>query len=339
MRVSGLVLAFLLPACAGPDRIDPARARWQPLVSGTSASLRGLSVVDHDALWASGSGGTVLRSLDGGATFAACGPADASKCDFRDVQAFGREAAVVMVAGAPARLYRTDDAGANWRIVHEDPRPGAFFDSMAFDGDRGVVVGDPIDGRFVILTTADAGNNWTAVAPASLPEVLAGEAAFAASGTCVALRGERIWLCTGGGAKARLLHSEDGGRTWAAIELPLAAGKASAGAFSIAMRRDGAGVVVGGDYQAQGENGGTAAFSWNGVTWQRATTGALGYRCGVAWLSAHELLAVGDSGCSRSVDQGQTWQPFGEGGYHTVAVSPAGAVFAVGARGRIAVLQ
>lgn len=332
------MLAFVLSGCAGPDRIDPARLRWQPLLSGTSASLRGVSVVE-DAVWASGSGGTVLRSLDGGATFVARGPAEATNCDFRDVQAFSRDAAVVMVAGTPARLYRTCDGGANWQIVHEDPRPGAFFDSMAFDGERGVVVGDPIDGKFVILTTADAGRNWTPVASASLPEVLTGEAAFAASGTCVARHGERIWLCTGGGAKARLLHSADGGRTWSATELPLAAGASSAGAFSIAMRADGAGVVVGGDYQAQAKNVGTAVLSVDGSIWQASATGALGYRCGVAWCSDRDLLAVGDSACSWSCDQGQTWQPFGEGGYHAVAVSARGAVFAVGARGRIAALR
>lgn len=339
MRVPCIALVFLLSGCAAPDGADPARQRWQPLASGTTASLRGLAVVDERVVWVSGSGGTVLRTLDGGATFHACGPAEAATCDFRDVHASGPEAAVVMVAGAPARLYRTDDGGATWRIVHEDPRPGAFFDSMAFDGERGVVVGDPIDGRFVILTTADGGRSWIPVAPAGLPAVQDGEAAFAASGTCVARRGDRIWLCTGGGATARVLQSADGGRTWGATVLPVAAGRASAGAFSIATGAGGAAVVVGGDHLVQGGNAGTAAFSPDGVTWQPSPTGALGYRCGVAWLDDGQLVAVGDAACSWSADAGRTWRAFGDGGYHAVAVSPDGAVFAVGARGRIAVLR
>ena len=44
-------------------------AQWTPQESGTTARLRSLSVVGRDVAWASGSGGTVLRTTDGGASW------------------------------------------------------------------------------------------------------------------------------------------------------------------------------------------------------------------------------------------------------------------------------
>ena len=42
---------------------------WQLTPTGSSARLRGLSVVSASVVWASGSQGTVLRTVNGGATW------------------------------------------------------------------------------------------------------------------------------------------------------------------------------------------------------------------------------------------------------------------------------
>ena len=41
--------------------------QWQEQKSGTTARLRGLSVVDENVVWASGTNGTFVRTIDGGA--------------------------------------------------------------------------------------------------------------------------------------------------------------------------------------------------------------------------------------------------------------------------------
>lgn len=64
------LLPFLVVISVGCAVGDPPQAPfeggWQIRGSGTTASLRGLHVVDSDVVWASGSGGTVIRSIDGG---------------------------------------------------------------------------------------------------------------------------------------------------------------------------------------------------------------------------------------------------------------------------------
>ncbi|MGE3174530.1 MAG: hypothetical protein AB7O97_18005, partial [Planctomycetota bacterium] len=237
--------------------------------------------------------------------------------------------------------YRTTDGGASWAVVHEDPRPEAFFDAVAFHGDRGLVVGDPIDGALQVLASWDGGATWqpqvqhaaTATAPA------AGEAMFAASGTCLvadhSVPDERFWVVTGG-SRSRSLRTDTLGGHWHTAALPLRQGEPSQGAFSVAFFDRRCGVAVGGDYRAPDVAEGTAAISSDGGTsWTAVPGGALGYRSAVAALpDGRSCIAVGDGGTSVSRDRGASWQPFGGEGFHAVAAVP-GLVIAVGGAGRV----
>src|SRR5258708_19656941 len=51
-----------------------AFGQWNPQKSNTTASLHGLSIVNANVVWASGTGGTFVRTPDGGETWQA-GPA------------------------------------------------------------------------------------------------------------------------------------------------------------------------------------------------------------------------------------------------------------------------
>jgi photosystem II stability/assembly factor-like uncharacterized protein len=149
----GLLLGFLLTASGGVNR-------WEEVPAPTSASLRGLSAVDEKIIWASGSEGTVIRTLDGGATWALRTVAGAEKLDFRGIRAFDGETAFVMSSGnaedGMARIYRTTDGGVNWTLVFETRARGVFLDAIAFwDREHGIVLSDPVEGRFVLVTTED----------------------------------------------------------------------------------------------------------------------------------------------------------------------------------------
>jgi photosystem II stability/assembly factor-like uncharacterized protein len=273
-------------------------------------------------------------------------PPGTDACDFRDLAAFDRDTAVAMVAGQPARIYRTDDGGATWTIVLADARPEAFFDGFAFAGDAGVLFGDAIDGAFCLWTTRDRGATWTPVPRDALPAPLPGEAAFAASGTCVAIAGEpgheRFWIATGGGPRARVLlgalrprAEPDGIAHCNAVDVPLRAGSASCGGFGLAV--DGERVVlVGGDYQAPRQGYGSGACSDDGgATWRPINAGVGGFRSAVAWLDAQRLIAVGSHGTSVSADAGRTWTAL-DGGFHCVMRAPDGALWAAGSDGQVA---
>jgi hypothetical protein len=122
---------------------------WELGPTGSRASLRGLSASSEDVIWTCGSHGTVLRSLDGGSSWIECGPTEFPELEFRSIHAWDAHSACIASAGSPAVVLRTDDGGIVWREVYRHRSPAAFFDGMKFwDHGRGIVFGDPIDGRF-----------------------------------------------------------------------------------------------------------------------------------------------------------------------------------------------
>lgn len=250
-------------------------SQWKKLDSGTDASLRGVSAPTAEVCWASGSKGTVLRTTDGGKTWTKLPVTGGDSLDFRDIEAWDKNTAVIMSAGpaekGQAKTFRTTNGGKTWKETFSTDRKGAFLDSMAFwDKKRGVMFSDPVDGKFPIFTTNDGGASWTELKPESMPDALKDEGAFAASGTAIAVAGENdIWFGTGGASVARVFHSSDGGKHWTTAEVPIAAGKPSAGVFGVAFRDVNHGVAVGGDYLMK--EGEVVAAAWTedgGRTWK-----------------------------------------------------------------------
>jgi photosystem II stability/assembly factor-like uncharacterized protein len=314
---------------------------WTPQASGVNATLRGVSAVNDHVAWASGSGGTVLRTADGGATWNRMTvPADAA-LDFRDVDAIDERTAYLLSIGngSASRIYKTVDAGTNWVLQFQNDDPRVFLDAMSFwDASHGIVMGDSIDGAFCIMTTSDGGKAWSRVPASALPRALANEGAFAASGTNIAVLGPaEAWIGTGAGATARVLHTTDRGRTWTIAATPMRAGP-SAGIFSVAFRDRLHGIVVGGDYRLEREAvDNMAVTSDGGRTWTPAR-GLSGFRSVVAYIPgrAGALLAAGPQGSDLSDDDGHSWRPLPGPGYHTVGFSPTGNVaFGAGAMGAI----
>jgi photosystem II stability/assembly factor-like uncharacterized protein len=314
--------------------------RWEPQSSGVTGRLRGVSAMSSTVAWASGQGGTVLRTADGGRTWQARPVPGAEALDFRDIDALSTTTAVVLSIGPgeASRLYRTTDGGATWDERFRNTEPAAFFDAVAFgDADHGTAISDSVDGRFVVLTTADGGRTWTHVPTDRLPPALPDEGAFAASGTNVTMRGrDRIWIGT---SKSRVLRSTDGGRTWTVHPTPVATGEAT-GIFSIAFGDATNGVVVGGNYAREDEAVSNLAITTDGgVTWTAPAGRLSGFRSVVAVIPAANpgWLAVGPKGADWSIDGGRTWVPAGGAGYDAFSVAPSGDVgWATGAGGRIA---
>ncbi len=319
-----------------------AHAQWIEQTSGTTARLRGLCVVDERVAWTSGSGGTVLRTIDRGTTWERKRITGADSLDFRDIEAFDdRTAYALSIGEGPlSRIYKTQDCGLNWvlQFVNQDAR--GFLDALAFwDSRHGVALGDPVDGRFVILTTDDGGRVWSRIPPDGMPKSLPSEGAFAASGTCLILQGERnAWFGTGGG---RVFRSTDRGQTWTVHETPIRAGNGSSGIFSLAFYNAEHGIAIGGDYMKPEQNGHTVALTTDGGRTWKLPKGSKpgGYRSAVAYIGGSQgtkLVAVGPTGTDLSGDGGESWVKLSDLGYHAVVFSGVGAGWAVGENGRIA---
>lgn len=307
---------------------------WTPQQSGTTASLRGVMAVSAKVVWASGTRGTFLRTTDGGATWKAAQVAGAADSDFRGLWAFDQQAAVLLSIGEgeKSRVYKTADGGAHWNLLYTNADRDGFFDAIAFwDEAHGILLGDPVKGRFLVMTTSDGGVTWKRQKG---PAAEAKEGAFAASNSCLTVRGAReVWFGTGGG---RVFHSTDGGETWSVAKTPVEHQSASAGIFSLAFAGP-HGVAVGGDYQKTGGTAGNAALTADeGKKWTAPTTPPGGYRSAVAYFAAKKMwIAVGTSGSDVSLDNGETWTTFDRGNYNAVSFS-GDAGWAVGPKGAIA---
>lgn len=330
----------------------PARAGspWVSQPGGTTERLRGVASVDDRVVWAVGNHATCIRSLDGGATWTKVAvPDDAGDLDFRDVEAMDGERAYVLAIGpgAKSRVFKATAHGAMLVECYRNPDPRQFLDAIAFwDHDHGIALSDPVDGRFVIMGTDDAGRSWEQrSAEGTMPPSLPDEGAFAASGTClVAGPGRRAWFATGGGAMARVFRTEDAGRSWTATTTPVAAGGPTKGIFGLAFRDDRRGVAVGGDYKALDESAANSALTeTGGNSWPlMPTTRPSGFRSAVAWLPtpgrpATTLLAIGPGGTDLGEGEGARWRPIAGGdGFHALAVAPSGRfAWAVGEGGKV----
>jgi photosystem II stability/assembly factor-like uncharacterized protein len=322
-----------------------ARAQWLPAPTLGDVELRGLSAAAPSVVWASGTRGRYARSIDGGRTWRLDSVPGAAALDFRAVHALDARRAWLMSAGdadkGQARIYRTTDAGAHWSLVYATTQKGVFLDALAFwDAQHGIALSDPIDGHFFVLTTNDGGGSWTRVPPERLPATLPGEAAFAASGTCLTVGGQNdVWIGTGGGATARVFHSGDRGRTWTVADTPIHAGNASSGVFAVAFGDGRHGVAVGGDYQlVHGGFPNVALTDDGGRSW-RAAKGPLpaGYLSGAAYIpGTGHVIAVGLAGTALSLDGGESWKMVDTTPYNSVRFAATDAGYAAGPHGKVA---
>jgi photosystem II stability/assembly factor-like uncharacterized protein len=338
------VLVMTTPLAAGAA--GPASYSWKPVDVGTSQQLRGLDAVDRHTAWVGGSDGGVWRTTDGGSTWQDVSPPDAAGLLFRDVEATDAWHAQVLAIGSgdASRIYKTTDGGQHWRQTFVNDDPAAFYDCFAFwpGGRRGIAMSDPVDGRFRILRTDDAGSSWHLVDPAGMPPAIADEAGFAASGTClVTAGGTDAFLGSGGGA-ARIFHSHDRGRTWTVTDSTLPSDPVNgAGVFSLAFRNPQQGIAVGGILGSPDDGADFSATTRDrGRSW--TDTGDLGgYRSGVAWVSGTRAtaIAVGPTGSDVTTDGGRTWTTFNDVQYDAVQSTPDGAVWASGPEGRVAQLR
>ena len=316
---------------------------WTIQNSGTTASLRGVSAVSATAAWASGSRGTWLHTRDGGKTWLTGQVTGAADLDFRGLHAFDERTAIAMSSGSgdKSRIYKTKDGGAHWALLFTNPDAKGFLDGIAFwDARRGIVLGDAVEGHMTVFTTADGGEHWIR---RQTPPAVANEGAFAASNSSLALLGKKeAWFGTGGQGAGRVYHTKDAGETWTVAATAIRNDTASAGIFSVAFRDAKHGMAVGGEYSKDKEKLGNIVVTRDGgLTWKALPSGSgpHGFRSAVIYLAGRRMwIVTGTSGSDYSADDGVTWKQFDEGSFNALS-SAGGALWAVGAKGRIGLLN
>jgi photosystem II stability/assembly factor-like uncharacterized protein len=354
---------------------------WKIQDSGTTAGLRGLDSVDGTVAWASGTEGTVLKTTDGGAHWTKCAVPGADKdgatLDFRGVQAWDATTAIVMASGPgdKSRLYKTTDGCKSWQLILINPDKNGFWDAVRFSNlptqkglaANGILVGDPIRGKFPIFTISDQGDSWRRWGGMESDEeggdkelqadAKAGESLFAASNQSLAVwSGDSFIFVTGGAFGARLVYSDEKGLcqelggtcrvSFSDLPLPVLQSGPASGAFAIGSKGQKSYwplklMIVGGDYTKPDQALGTSVFlssrdgahipftSYFDVV--APTTPPHGYRSTVQWSeSLKAWITAGTNGSDISRDDGRTWQPLDNGNWNALSLP-----FIVGPKGRI----
>ena len=319
-------------------------------VFSDSVSVRGLSVVDDQVAWIGASKGTVAVTKDGGKNWRKVVVPGHERSDFRSVYAFDSKKAVIANAGSPANILLTRDGGATWRIVYSNDHADAFIDGVDFwNSKEGVMYGDPIDGKMVLLRTSDGGETWEMLPDEGRPQLSTGEASFAASGTGVrCLPNDKIYVVSGG-VKSRLFYSSNKGKTWTVSETPIIQGEQGTGIFSFAiLNRNAVGersdseriIIVGGDFQKPQAADKHIFYSDDGgKSWIKPAKSTGGYRECVEEID-RTLYATGPYGTDVSDDRGVTWNEFSKEGFHVVRKARSGSlVIFAGGKGKVGLFK
>jgi photosystem II stability/assembly factor-like uncharacterized protein len=234
--------------------------------SHTTASLRGIHNAGGGVAWASGTDGTVLRTEDGGYLWQTCTiPPGAEKLDFRGIQAFDENTAIVMSSGKGdlSRLYKTTDGCQTWKLLFTNPDKEGFWDAVKFaNKNLGFILGDPVasprpphKAELVFYVSEDGGTTFKRWANPILAAEPSTEGAFAASNSSLVVTQSPpvphgfLWLGTGGtngpkvylGGFASHVTEQNGFSPvaevrWNPIKVPFAGSTSSAGIFSVALR-------------------------------------------------------------------------------------------------------
>lgn len=319
--------------------VQTINAQWMEHSVNTGVSLRGLSVVSEKIVWASGAGGTVIKTTDGGKTWKVMIVPGAHSLDFRDIEAFDANTAYILSIGngESSRIFKTTDGGATWKQQFKNTNKAAFFDAIAcWDSANCIAMSDPVGGKFLLISTLNGGGKWEKISDVTMPAAIDGESAFAASGTCLITQGTSNAFIVSGGKAARVFRSTDRGRSWTAAQTPMSNGTSATGIFSIAMRDQNNGVIVGGNYEQPNDTKANLAFTTDGgLTWKLGK-GLSGYRSGVTYIESKTILAVGTNGVDISTDGGITWKMLNKGNYNAVRANTPRSIWAVGPDGKVA---
>lgn len=304
------------------------------LHKGQNTSLRGLSVVSDQVFWVSGSNGTVGRSIDGGKNIDWHQVKGFEKSDFRDIEAFDENTALIMAIAEPAYILKTTDGGKNWKTVYQNNTKGMFLDAMDFgpptiNGRKGMVVGDAVNGKIFLAKTENGGDSWQEIEqkPASIGQ----EGCFASSGTNIVIHKNDYYFVTGG-INSRFF------KNGIPSQIPIIQGLETTGANSIAISANGKNIIiVGGDFNKKESQTDNCLISKNGgKTFKKSKMNPAGYRSCVEFVSKKIALSCGLNGVDITTDKGLNWLNISTEGFHVCQKSKSKKViFLAGGNGKI----
>lgn len=324
-----VIIPTLLYSCGEPSQESVTKEQIEleieiiKLESPVNTSIRGISIVDSNIVWLSGAKGVILKSINQGKTWSKLNSPDADSLDFRSIEAYSSESALIASAGFPARVYRTENSGKIWQLVYENLDSAAFINSIAFKNkNEGIILGDQINGRHLLLRTGDSGKTWKRIDSINIPKPLAVENGFAASGSCIAVSKSGRFFIGFGGEQSRVFSSINGYK-WKAKKTPMVSGSPSSGIYSMASSGNGKIMAVGGDYTLADSSHYPIISTNDGKSWIKSKSKVSGYRSVIDYSTKEKIwVTAGTNGLDLTFDDGKTWSKFSDENINTLRFFP-----------------
>ncbi|WP_298777577.1 oxidoreductase [uncultured Polaribacter sp.] len=288
-----------------------------------STSIRAIVAINDSTLYFAGSRGDFSKTTNAGKSWNTkyITHQDSIIPNFRSL-AKNDDAFFALSITNPALLYKITHYKTE--LVYNENHPKVFYDAIHFFKDKkhGIAVGDPTENCASIIITSDGGNTWEKILCENLPSFEEGEAFFAASNTNIKIIDKTVWIASGG-KKARILKSDNFGKTWQIFNTPIIQGNGSQGIYSIDFSDKNNGIIIGGDYSKPLENKANKAITNDGgKTWTLVADNLNpNYKSCVQYVpntQGKEVFAVGKTGISFSNDSGKTWKEVSKDSYYTI---------------------
>jgi len=337
MKKTFIALFAILIFCQNSFAQNSGNNSIKILTQKKGISIRGLAVPNQNTIWASGSKGSIAKSVNGGTDFEWMQVKGYETRDFRSIHAWNDKEAIIVAIAAPAIILKTKDGGISWYKVYENADTLMFLDAIHFkDASNGLVVGDPINNHIFLLSTIDKGENWNEIPSSYFKTSLEkGEAFFASSGSNIAQNSKDDFLVSGGLRSRLWINGE-------ALDIPILQGGTSTGANSMAISPSGYDImIVGGDFMkdtSRVQNAVGLKQSIRKSSWviEKSIGHPNGYRSGVVYISNSILISCGSSGVDISKNKGKSWDLISTESFHVVRKQPnTKSVFLAGGGGRI----
>lgn len=344
MKAYYSILMLLIIGCGSKEEQEettPFSSVETELILKDTLSVRALEIIGENLAFAGNRGMYGLYNSRTGDWKTNVQKYDTILSDFRAVASTSTDF-FMLSAGNPALLFKTGETGS-MELVYKEEGEKVFYDAMTFWNDNeGIAMGDPTENCLSIIITRDGGKTWNKIGCDILPEVEEGEAAFAASNSNIAVKGDHTWILSGG-MRSRVFYSGDKGKNWKVFDTPLIQGTSTTGGYSMDFYNEQTGIILGGDYKNPEKNTGNKAVTKDGGrTWKLVAEGYdPGYQSAVRYVptrEAQEIVGVGPNGVSYSFDGGRNWQELSKESFHTIRFVDDTTAYAAG-RNKIARLR
>jgi photosystem II stability/assembly factor-like uncharacterized protein len=206
MRTLSMMFCILIPF----QLLLAQSGQWTVQTSGATSFLYCAKAVDVNVGWISGTGGVVLRTINGGATWKNVGGGAIGTSIVETIDALNADTAFASTGPLGTHIYRTTNGGTSWSQVYSNDS-GAFVSVIHMhNGLNGIAIGSPVGGRWTILKTTDSGISWSHTAG----EPIATGWEFLRTNGATFIGETHAWFTAG---TEKIYRSMDGGFTWTPI--------------------------------------------------------------------------------------------------------------------------